>query len=254
MFKSLNYLNQRSQQICTVFLFTLITQKLLNFLHSGWIGFTVMMIYVGYDTGTSLHRTMHRFWGTLLGLLLAFVLIGVIRVHASFILLVIPCTLFMAFFSLGKLYAYPTIFTVTLTALGLDYYPSDQYHLYEFLFDYFRATLAALGLCVFFEYFIFKRNNLTPYFYLELEKKLTELMQQLTRLANETPSRHSQFLKLSAEFNARLIEFNQFIMTMQHDYHHSKDIQRAQLLQQTLISAYQEARQLMVISQQQRSL
>src|SRR3990167_8423105 len=123
MFKDikLDYRTTRAFQICVVFAATIMVQEWLKFAHSGWIGFAVMMIYAGFDSGTSLHRTRHRFWGSMLGLLLSYVLWFFIRIHYETIFLVIPIVVFMAFFSLGKFYVSPTIFTVTLTALGIDY-------------------------------------------------------------------------------------------------------------------------------------
>lgn len=221
MFKNiaLDYRATRAFQICVVFIATLAIQDWLQFSHAGWIGFSVMMIYAGFDSGTSLHRTQHRFWGAMLGLLLSYVLWFIIRIHYELIFLIIPIIVFMAFFALGKFYVSPTIFTVTLTALGLDYYTIDHYSVDEFFFDYFRATLVALGICVFFEFFIFKKGNLTHKFYFDLQRALVFQLEKLFFIVTRYPIRQSQYLKVSAQLNVSVLELHAFFMTVKHDYH-----------------------------------
>ncbi len=60
MFETIDYRTTRAFQICVVFIFALALQRWLKYSHAGWIGFAVMMIYAGFDSGTSLHRTIHR--------------------------------------------------------------------------------------------------------------------------------------------------------------------------------------------------
>ena len=151
MFKIIDYRKTRALQICLVFATALAIQRLLGYSHAGWIGFAVMMIYAGFDRGASLQRTYHRFWGAILGLLLSYILWLMGQVDFRLILVIVPVLVFMAYFSLGKLYAFPTIFTVTLTALGTDYYGGSDYAVPNFFFDYLLSTVVAFLLCFMYE-------------------------------------------------------------------------------------------------------
>ncbi|MDF1646562.1 MAG: FUSC family protein [Legionellaceae bacterium] len=219
MQKTIDYRTTRALQICIVFIATLLIQRALNFSHAGWIGFAVMMIYAGFDSGASLHRTMHRFWGAMLGLFLTYILFFLIRIDDDLIYIVIPVIIFMAYFSLSKYYVAPTIFTVTLTGLGSDYYQSNLYAIDQFFFDYTKATTIALSICVFFEYFVFKKKSLTHKFYFDLQQALVAELSVLFDVAATKPCRRSHYLKLSAQFNANILKLQTFLKTAQHDYH-----------------------------------
>jgi hypothetical protein len=240
MLEAIDYRATRALQICIVFVFTLIIQKMLNFSHAGWIGFAVMMIYAGFDSGASLHRTFHRFWGAMLGLFLSYILFFFIRIDDDLIFIIVPVTVFMAYFSLSKYYVSPTIFTVALTALGSDYYQSNLYAVDQFFFDYAKATIIALSICVFFEYFVFKKNNLTHKFYFDLQKEVVSELSLLLKVVKIRPIRRSQYLKLSAALYAHTVNLNTFLKMAEHDYHlcvHFLDT--LEPFNETLLSVYQ---------------
>ena len=123
-----------------------------------------MMIYAGFDSGASLQRTIHRFWGAVFGLLLSYGLWIVGQIDFRFILVIIPFIVFMAYFSLGKRYAFPT--TVTLTSLGTDYYGRNNYAVPNFFFDYLLSTVVAFLLCLIFETLVFQNSQLSRKFYI----------------------------------------------------------------------------------------
>ncbi len=247
MFEKIDYRTTRALQICTVFMFALAFQRFLLISHAGWVGFAVMMIYAGFDSGRSLHRTLHRFLGSMLGLLLSYALFCFIQIDYRMILVVIPIIVFMAFFSLGKSYLFPTIFTVTLTGLGLDYYASDDYQLYNFLFDYAIATLIAFSICLFFEYFVFKKSQLTHKFYSDLQCALVLHLSSLLHIVTTKPIRRSQFLKHSVLFNRKIIELNEFLVGVKHDYQlHHHSLKELNDFNTTVEHAYQTIRQLYV--------
>ncbi len=257
MFASLteNYRLTRALQICIVLVTTLAIQRLLHYLHAGWIGFSVMMIYAGFDPGSTLHRSLHRFWGAMLGLLLSFLLWSVIRIHYEIITLVIPIIVFMAFFSLGKLYATPTIFTVTLTALGTDYYPSDTYGVGEFFYDYARSTATALGICVFFEYFIFKNYKLSTQVYFDLQQTLVSQLERLFALVKTQPLRQSHYLKLSTQLQGNIQQLQAFLVGVKHDYHMQQHVLDERDDFDKLVQiTYQNIRQLFVSGTQNQAL
>lgn len=206
-------------QICIVFTATLAIQNFFSFAHAAWTGFAVMMIYAGFDAGAVMQRTFHRFWGALLGLLLSYILWFIGHIDYRLLFMIIPLVVFLAYFSLGKLYAIPTIFTVTLTALGTDFYSTDSYFVAWFFSDYFICTVIALIICAIFEYFVFKRSNLTHKFYADLQKDVISNLNELLSVVMNNVLNQSSYLKHTVKFNQKVLEFNNFVRTVAHDYH-----------------------------------
>ncbi len=219
LLKDLDFRTTRALQIGVVFFCTLVIQWMLNFKHSAWIGFSVMMIYAGFDTGTSIHRTFHRFLGMSLGLILSWLLWGLGMLNYRILFLVIPMIIFFSFFSLGKLYAIPTIFTVTLTALGTDYFSPLDYQVRNFFFDYFWSTCVAFGICIVFETIVFRKKNLTHLFYLEAQQQIIIDLEKLFVIIKTKPLRERAYLKVSVECNEKIMEFERFVSMSMYDYH-----------------------------------
>lgn len=220
MFKSLNYRTTRALQICLVFATALAVQRVLGYSHAGWIGFAVMMIYAGFDIGASLQRTIHRFWGAVFGLLLSYILWFMGQIDFRLILIIIPFIVFMAYFSLGKLYAFPTIFTVTLTALGTDYYGSSgDYAVPNFFFDYLLSTIVAFFLCFLFEYFLFRGSQLSRKFYIDLQKRIITRLHTLFDIVTQKPLRDSRYLRVSTVLNNNILDLYAFVDVAKHEPH-----------------------------------
>lgn len=213
-----DYYKTRAIQICIVFTCSQLIEGYLNLSHRGWIGFVVMMIYVGFDSGASIHRSKHRFWGAVLGLLLSYFLFILIRFNDDLIWLVVPIILFMAYFTVSKLYVTPTIFTVSLTGLGADYYQTDDFAIQTFFEEYFFATLVAYWLCLTLEYYIFKKANISKRFYQELQEKITEGLDKIFILLNSRQMSASRFLKLTSALDAQILEAEAFLNTSKHNY------------------------------------
>jgi len=218
MYKDLDYRSTRAVQICIVFASTLIVQQLLNFTHSGWIGFSVMMIYAGFDASTSLQRTYHRFFGMVLGLCFSFSVWNLVQLDYRFLYLIILFAMFCAFFTLGAVYRYPTLFSVSLTALGTMYFAPIDYHPLDFFFDYAKATSVAFTICIFFEYFIFKKSNLTLKFYDDAWQEIIQEFEQLLFLATHQPLHQSKYIKHSVHVTHKIMELKTFLELKKFDY------------------------------------
>ena len=253
MLQNLNFRTIRAIHICIVYTFTLAVQEMFNYPRAAWTGFAVMMIYAGFDSGATLRRTFHRFWGMALGLLLSFVLWFLGHIDYRILLFIIPIGVFFAHYTLGKLYMFPTIFTVTLTALGSDYYPNDTFFPSWFFSDYFICTVIALIICVVFEYFIFRGRNLTNKFYYELQQEITNSMNCILALTLEASLNRSKLLKMTAHLNSKMIEFNTLRGNTEHSYE-AKDIPNSDDLQLFFAKSrkvYQNIRHLLVLHPQQ---
>lgn len=222
-----DYYNTRAVQICIVFTCAQLLEGYFHFTRAGWIGFAVMMIYAGFDSGASIHRSKHRFWGAVLGLLLSYFLFILIRFNDDLIWLIVPVILFMAYFTVSKLYVTPTIFTVSLTGLGADYYQSDSFAVQSFFEEYFFSTLIAYLLCVLLEYYVFKRADLSNRFYKESQEKIISNIEGLFELLVTRRINSSKFLKKTAEIDEQLSKIGTFVRTSRHNYSMHKDFYKS---------------------------
>ncbi len=249
MFKNISFRMLRALQICLVFTSTLAIQEMLNFPKAAWTGFAVMMIYAGFDTGSTMQRTFHRFWGAVLGLFLSYIIWFIGHIDYRTLFLIVPLIIFFAFYSLGKLYTFPTIFTVTLTALGSDYYSTNSFYVGWFFSDYLLCTIFALIICILFEYFVFKHSNLTHRFYFDLQKEIIHRLEDLFNLAKKPPISNSRWLKRTVLFNSSVLEFNNFVNRTRHDYHVKDNLlNELELFSNDMKHAYQNLRRLFILS------
>lgn len=255
MFKIVDYRKTRALQICLVFATALAVQRLLGYSHAGWIGFAVMMIYAGFDRGTSLQRTTHRFWGAVFGLLLSYLLWLMGQVDFRLILVVVPILVFMAYFSLGKLYAFPTIFTVTLTALGTAYYGGSDYAVPNFFFDYLLSTIVAFLLCFLFEYFLFRGSQLSRKFYLDLQKRIITRLNKLFEIVTKRPLRDSSYLRVSSVLNTNMLDLYAFVDTAKHETHPEANfLEELAFFSSVVQQAYHNIRRLFVLAPHRNEL
>ncbi len=242
------YRTTRALQICIVFVTTLLLERLLNFSRAGWVGFVVMMIYVGFDAGASIHRTLHRFWGTILGLLLSYLIWKLALLDFRLLLIIIPVVVFLAFFSLCKFYAYPTIFTVTLTFLGTAYFSPSNYDAYYFFFDYFRATVVAFFICFLFEGWIFRNSGLTEKFYYDLQKSTLDELDHLYQIACHCPPNQNSFLKGSALCRVKINDLHTFEQTARHDLNLEQGLPHADAFHTLVSKTLHDIRLLFILS------
>lgn len=255
MFKIVDYRKTRALQICLVFATALAVQRLLAYSHAGWIGFAVMMIYAGFDRGASLLRTIHRFWGAVFGLLLSYFLWIMGQVDFRLILVVIPFIVFMAYFSLGKLYAFPTIFTVTLTSLGADYYGGNNYAVPNFFFDYLLSTVVAFSLCSMFEFFIFRGSQLSRKFYIDLQKRIITRLNKLFYIVTQRPMLESTYLQASITLNTNILDLYAFVDAAKHDTHSEIDFHDELIFFSSVVQqVYHNIRRLFVIAPSRNEL
>jgi uncharacterized membrane protein YccC len=256
MFKRLDYRKTRALQICLVFATALAVQRALGYSHAGWIGFAVMMIYAGFDIGASLQRTIHRFWGAVFGLLLSYILWFMGQIDFRLILIIIPFMVFMAYFSLGKLYAFPTIFTVTLTALGTDYYGSgSDYAVPNFFFDYLLSTIVAFLLCFLFEYFLFRGSQLTRKFYIDLQKRIITRLHKLFDIVTQKPLRDSSYLRVSTVLNNNILDLYAFVDVAKHEPHPEANfLEELAFFSSAVQQVYHNIRRLFVLASHRNEL
>ncbi|MDP1615025.1 MAG: FUSC family protein, partial [Methylococcales bacterium] len=163
---------------------------------AGWTGFAVMMIYAGFDNGTTLSRAYHRFLGVLLGLASGFVLWFIGHLDFRLLIFLIPLTVFFAYFFAGEVYSVPTIFTVNTSLIGTGYFAkNDAFSVQYFLIDYCICTLIAFAWIVLFEYFWFRRFHLMERFIHDTQHEILIRLEHLVELLQQDTLRRSTWFK-----------------------------------------------------------
>jgi hypothetical protein len=218
-YNRLSYRAIRGLQICIVFSFTIFLQEWLRMPHAGWIGFSVMMIYVGFDHGTTLFRTFHRFWGMILGLISGFLLWFLGHVDFRLLILIIPITIFLAYFLVGHAYSVPTIFTVNTAVIGTGYFSANlTTTVNSFIYDYTAATIVALAICVFFEYFIFRRYGLMQRFINDTQLQIIQQLKILLELLNHESISKIAWFNACIGLSQLLGEVNNLVRNSEFEY------------------------------------
>src|SRR5580704_9677724 len=181
MFGKLIYRSLLGIQISIVFFFTIIVQELFHFPRAGWIGFAVMMIYAGFDNGTCILRAYHRFMGMVLGLFSGYLLWFLGHLDYRILIIIIPITIYFAYFLAEKAYSVPTVFTVNTSVIGTGYFDTSRstFPITYFLIDYLMCTVIAFAIILVFEYFWFRRYNLMNLF---IKDTQADVVRKLYRL------------------------------------------------------------------------
>lgn len=208
----LSYRAQRALRICTVFTITVAIQEILRVPHAGWIGFAVIMIYAGFDNGTTLFRAFHRFWGMLLGLLSGYVLWFIGHLDYRTLIIIIPLTIFFAYYLAGHAYSIPTAFTVNTAVIGTGYfYAHNNYSITFFIVDYALCTIIGFAIILVLEYFWFRRHRLMTRFIEDTQLEIFKRLQALVELVNQETIRHSEFFRRCMALNSNLTEVNNLV-------------------------------------------
>lgn len=248
MFKNLSYRTTRALHICIVFSSSLLIAQLLKMPRGAWTGFTVILIYSGFDVGSSIQRIRHRFGGVILGLLLAHFILFIGHLNYRMLSLTLPALLGGYYYILGKSYAQSTILSTILSVIGSDYFASTTFQPQWYIRDYFMCTLLAAAICFFFEYFIFFRVNMTRKFYVDFQKDLIAQLENFLILLKKTKIKKTEILNAIVTFNQKMLALNTFTQNTQHDYH-NKDNLLAELEQfnHYIMIAYSNIRKIYIL-------
>ncbi|OGT68712.1 MAG: hypothetical protein A3J38_07905 [Gammaproteobacteria bacterium RIFCSPHIGHO2_12_FULL_45_9] len=212
MGKKLNYKEMRALHISVVFAFTIGLQQLFHFPRAGWIGFTVMLIYAGFDNGTTLLRAYHRFWGAMLGVMLAYVLCLWAHFDYRAVLIIMPMVVFFAYFFLGQAYSIPTTFTVSGAILAADFYfKYTRFNETPFMLDYAICTIIAFVIVFSFEFFWFSRYRLMRRFIIEKERDVLAHLKNLFHLLHEKNIKRPVWFKMCMGVTRTLAEVGELI-------------------------------------------
>ncbi len=240
----LTYTQLRALQISLVFSFTILLQCVWVYPKAPVTAYVLLLIYAGFDNGTTLQRTYYRYLGTVYGIFLGFFFWYIGHIDYRLILLVCPITIYLAYFFSSHAYHIPTVFTVCTALLGMGYYGTYLHEDIKYLLvDFFMCSLIAFVMILFFEYFIFRRYQHMRRFIIESQTatithllnlvdylnqpKVTrkewfdECAKLIANLANtEKLLGNAHFMKRSMEEFGE--EFNDFIDQVNQLYSHFK--------------------------------
>lgn len=208
----ISYRALRCIQISTVFFFTFVVEGFLHNPRAGWAGFAVMMIYAGFDNGATLFRAYHRFLGVFLGLLSGYVLWLIGHLDYRTLMVILPLTVFFAFFLVGRAYSVPTVFTVNTSVIGAGYFSTQQSpSVTYYLFDYAVCTLIAFAIILVFEYFWFSRYHMMRRFINDTQTEVVQDLYYLVGLLNQDKIRRAVWFKGCIQLTSSLFEVNTLI-------------------------------------------
>jgi len=216
--KHLDYRSMRGLQISIVFTFTIFIQEFFNYPRAGWTGFAVMMIYAGFDNGTTLLRAYHRFLGVLLGLLSGYLLWFIGHIDYRTLIIIIPVTVFLAYFLVGHAYSVPTVFTVNTAIIGTGYF--DTHNLFSitfFLVDYFICTIIAFTIIVLFEYFWFRRFHMMRRFINDTQAEVISGLNRLVLLLNSNKIKRGDWFRSCIKLTGSIFAVNSLINNAQFE-------------------------------------
>lgn len=212
----LSYRAMRGLQISIVFTFTIFVQELLRYPRAGWTGFAVMMIYAGFDNGSTIFRAYHRFLGVILGLLTGYFLWFLGHVDYRTLVLVIPATVFFAYFLVGRAYSVPTVFTVNTSLIGTGYFDvHNTFSVTFFLVDYAVCTLIAFAIILAFEYFWFRKYHMMGRFIYDTQTEVIHRHLVLENLLNNKKIHHITWFKACVALTRSLFEVNSLVHNAQ---------------------------------------
>ncbi|KTC86903.1 FUSC family protein [Legionella brunensis] len=211
-----NYRELRCVQISTVFFFTFFIQEWLRYPRAGWTGFAVMMIYAGFDNGTTIFRAYHRFLGVLLGLFTGYLLWFIGHVDYRTLIIIIPITVFFAYFLVGRAYSVPTVFTVNASVIGAGYFSAkNSPTVFYYIFDYTLCTLIGFGIILVFEYFWFRRYHMMQRFIRDTQAEVINDLYRLVDLLNQEAIRRRDWFSSCIKLTDSLFEVNTLMRNAQ---------------------------------------
>lgn len=214
--QAFTYLELRCIQISTVFFFTFFVQEWLRYPRAGWTGFAVMMIYAGFDNGTTIFRAYQRFLGVLLGLFSGYILWFIGHVDYRTLIIILPMTVFFAFFLVGREYSVPTVFTVNASVIGSGYFSTEHsLTVTYYIIDYTLCTLIAFGIILVFEYFWFRRYQLMERFISHTQAEVIDDLYILVRLLNQGKIRRTEWFRACIKLTDSLFAVNMLIRNAQ---------------------------------------
>jgi hypothetical protein len=144
----------------------------------------------------------------LLGLFSGYVLWFVGHIDYRLLIMIIPVTIFFAYFLAGQAYSVPTVFTVNTSVIGTGYFDTSNslFPLTFFLTDYLMCTIIAFVIILLFEYFWFSRYNLMHLFIKDTQAEVVRKLYRLIHLLNQEKISRSAWFKACISYTDSLFE------------------------------------------------
>lgn len=213
--KPISYRALRSLQICTVFFFAIIVQEWIGYPRAGWTGFAVMMIYAGFDSGTTVLRAFHRFIGMFIGLFIGYVFWFIGHLDYRTLIVLLPMSVFAAYFFAGRIYSVPTTFVVVASVIGVGFFNVDPTATVSYYVeDYSLTTAVAFVMILIFEYFWFRHYGMMRRFIIDTQAEVLQDLYNLVYLLNQGNVHHINWCKCCIKLTRSLHEVEVLIQSV----------------------------------------
>mgnify|MGYP006155766187 CR=1 FL=1 len=153
-----NLVIYRSLRICLLLTLSMFIWLYFDLNHGYWIPMTMMIIYMPFDPGVVSKRMLQRFAGTVLGLLLGF-LISQIWSFIPYSFVIFPFVLVLVLYTVTKNYFHYVLVLSISVSILLTMMPSGSVTTIQVLCERFIYTFIACLMIVIAEY-LFKPRKM----------------------------------------------------------------------------------------------
>lgn len=205
----------RGVQISTVFAITVVVEELFRYPHAGWTGFVLMMIYAGFDNGTTLIRAYDHFLCVLIGVFMGYILWFVGHLDYRLLFFLIPLTIFYVFFWAGTVHNTPNI-TVATSIIAFGYFDTQSSFIVAFfIIDFTMCTLIAFSIILVCEHFWFSRYRLMHRFVRDIQGNVIDYLYVLVHLLEQPRIPRRDWFRACINFTNCLSEMNRLTLNAQ---------------------------------------
>lgn len=221
----LTYTQLRSVQISIVFTVTVFVEFLWRYPNAAITGYILMLVYAGFDNGTTLKRAYHRFLGSSFGIILGSFLWIIGNLDHRLMILIFPIILYFVYFFADHEYHLTTIFTVCGALAASGYYAAFYgYDVRHLMNDYAMCSMIAFVILIIFEYIFFRRYNHMRRFVIESQTNTIIHLFQLIKFLNQKVHSHKIWFNECAHLienlnqTRRLLQNTHFVLGAREEF------------------------------------
>lgn len=208
----------RALQISIVFTLATFIQRLTILPHNLWIIVTIMVIYVGFDSGLVIKRAHHRFWGTIFGVILSLPIWYLDKLDYRFTVIVVAIDIALTFFFLYAPYQTGVIFVTIGVNLFFAYDNPDDFTQHNFIFARLLCTIVAFALCVASEYLLFSHGNLKKQRLINAQISVINSINDIISSSTSNVSYQGAFIRKVTALNKQINGLNMLLESLNYGY------------------------------------
>lgn len=204
----------RQIQLSMVYMFGLAVYLFTTIPHNWWIFLTVMMMMSAVQPGLILAKSINRGKGTIVGIILSFLLVYVL--HLNYRLVSVVLILSMIFINVPN----PRRYDLTVASMTVMVFLSDSYSFkfpliegpIEVVINRITCTIIGIAICISADHFLFNRFNYSGKVYRLLQEQIIIVSNKLVdNVMQEEPVRKNKLVlmkRIRDSFNTTFSELS----------------------------------------------